>query len=101
MSAEGVELLAGSPFFEGFDRSDVAELAGQARMVAFEAGERVFAEGEPPLTQYALDCRAPSLTCATLTGRRGVSGFLSPTDLAIRPPGRLPRQPARSARVTS
>ncbi len=23
MSAEGVELLAGSPFFEGFDRSDV------------------------------------------------------------------------------
>jgi len=54
VSAETLELLAGSPFFEGFDPRDLAELASHARMVAFGAGERVFAEGEPATALFLL-----------------------------------------------
>jgi CRP-like cAMP-binding protein/1-acyl-sn-glycerol-3-phosphate acyltransferase len=71
VSAEGVELLAGSPFFEGFDRSDVAELAGQARIVAFQAGERVFAEGEPATALFLLISGAVELSFGGQAGQDG------------------------------
>jgi CRP-like cAMP-binding protein/1-acyl-sn-glycerol-3-phosphate acyltransferase len=61
VSAEAAELLAGSPFFEEFDPGDLAELASCARMVACEAGERIFAEGEPATALFLLTSGAVEL----------------------------------------
>jgi CRP-like cAMP-binding protein/1-acyl-sn-glycerol-3-phosphate acyltransferase len=65
MSAETLELLAGSPFFEGFDPRDLAELASHARVVAFRATERVFAEAEPATALFLLVSGAVELSFAT------------------------------------
>jgi CRP-like cAMP-binding protein len=62
VSADTFELLAGSPFFEEFDPADLAELAGHARTVAFEAGERIFAQGEPATALFLLASGAVELS---------------------------------------
>jgi len=69
VTAETFELLADSPFFEGFDRSYVTELAGHARMVAFEAGERVFAEGELATALFLLASGAVELSFGAQAGQ--------------------------------
>jgi CRP-like cAMP-binding protein/1-acyl-sn-glycerol-3-phosphate acyltransferase len=71
VSGGTVELLAASSFFEGFDPQDLAELAGQARMVAFEAGERVFAEGEPATALFLLVSGAVELSFGGQAGQKG------------------------------
>src|SRR6266498_2402228 len=71
MSAETLELLAGSPFFEGFDPQDLAELAGHARMIAFQAAERVFAEAEPATALFLLVSGAVELSFATQADQEG------------------------------
>jgi CRP-like cAMP-binding protein/1-acyl-sn-glycerol-3-phosphate acyltransferase len=71
VSAETLELLAGSPFFEGFDPRDLAELAGHARMVAFGAGERVFAEGEPATALFLLVSGAVELSFSGQASQKG------------------------------
>lgn len=69
MSAETLELLAGSPFFEGFDPQDLAELASHARMIAFQATERVFAEGDPATAFFLLVSGAVGLSFAAEVGK--------------------------------
>src|SRR6266498_1138272 len=71
MSAETLELLAGSPFFEGFDPQDLAELAGHARMIAFQAAERVFAEAEPATALFLLVSGAVELSFAPQADQEG------------------------------
>src|SRR6266511_2544052 len=71
MSAETLELLAGSPFFEGFDPQDMAELAGHALMIAFQAAERVFAEAEPATALFLLVSGAVELSFATQADQEG------------------------------
>jgi CRP-like cAMP-binding protein/1-acyl-sn-glycerol-3-phosphate acyltransferase len=70
VTAETLELLAHSPFFEGFDPQDLAELASYARMVAFEAGERVFAEGEPATGLFLLTSGAVELSFGRQAGQK-------------------------------
>ena len=69
MTAETLELLADSLFFERFDPQDLAELAGHARMVAFGADERVFAEGEPATALFLLVSGAVELSFAGQAGQ--------------------------------
>jgi CRP-like cAMP-binding protein/1-acyl-sn-glycerol-3-phosphate acyltransferase len=64
MSAETLELLAGSPFFEGFDPRDLAELASHARVIAFQASELVFAEADPATALFLLVSGAVELSFA-------------------------------------
>jgi CRP-like cAMP-binding protein len=71
MSAETLELLAGSPFFEGFDPQDLAELAGHASVVTFQAGQRVFAEAEPATALFLLVSGAVELSFATRADKEG------------------------------
>ena len=71
-AAEALQLLADSPFFEGFDRGDLAELSRRARMVAVEAGTRVFTEGEPATTFYLLASGAVEIAFAGPAGRRSI-----------------------------
>jgi CRP-like cAMP-binding protein/1-acyl-sn-glycerol-3-phosphate acyltransferase len=70
MSGETLELLANSPFFEGFDPQDLAELASHARMVTFQATERVFAEGDPATAFFLLVSGAVELSFATQADQR-------------------------------
>jgi CRP-like cAMP-binding protein len=71
MSAETLELLAGSPFFEGFDPQDLAELASHARMIAFQSTERVFAEGDPATAFFLLVSGAVELSFDTQADKEG------------------------------
>jgi CRP-like cAMP-binding protein/1-acyl-sn-glycerol-3-phosphate acyltransferase len=68
VSADIVQLLADSPFFGGFDPQDLAELAGHARMVAFQADERIFAQGEPATALFLLASGAVELSFAGQAG---------------------------------
>jgi CRP-like cAMP-binding protein/1-acyl-sn-glycerol-3-phosphate acyltransferase len=70
VTAETLELLADSPFFEGFDPQDLAELASHARMVAFETGERIFAQGEPATALFLLASGAVELSFDAQTGQK-------------------------------
>jgi 1-acyl-sn-glycerol-3-phosphate acyltransferase len=69
VTAETLELLADSPFFEGFDPQDLAELASHARMVAFAAGSRVFAQGEPATALFLLASGAVELSFGAQAGQ--------------------------------
>jgi len=48
------ELLATHPFFAGLGADDVALLAGCGRNVQFDAGEKIFREGEPADQFYVI-----------------------------------------------
>jgi len=61
------QIVADSPVFEGLTREQLELIAGCARNVGFEAGERMFREGEPADTFYlvrkgrvALSTHAPA-----------------------------------------
>ncbi len=73
MSAETLALLSGSPFVEGFDPQDLAELAGHARIAAFQPGEQVFAEGTPATALYLLVSGAVELSFAGPAGGEDVA----------------------------
>ena len=47
MTTASFEALRASPFFDRIADEDVAELAGRAGWLYYEAGERMFTEGEP------------------------------------------------------
>jgi hypothetical protein len=51
---EALEHLLGSPFLEGFDPRDLAELARRATVVGFEESEPVFTQGNPATCLYLL-----------------------------------------------
>jgi CRP-like cAMP-binding protein/1-acyl-sn-glycerol-3-phosphate acyltransferase len=68
VSAETLALLADSPFFAGFDPRDLAVLYEHARMVTFQAGTRVFAEGEPAAALFLLASGAVELSFAGQAG---------------------------------
>ena len=59
--AEALERLLGSPFLEGFDPRDLAELARRATVVSFEESERVFTQGNPATCLYLLVAGAVEL----------------------------------------
>jgi CRP-like cAMP-binding protein/1-acyl-sn-glycerol-3-phosphate acyltransferase len=71
-AAVALQLLADSPFFEGFDRRDLVELSRRARMVAVEANTPVFTEGEPATTFYLLASGAVEIAFAGPAGRRSI-----------------------------
>ena len=73
MSASTHELLERSPFLEGLDRRDLAELAGRAKMVAAGPGERLFAEGEPAAALFLLVSGAVELSFGGPAGGGGVA----------------------------
>ena len=73
MSASVHELLERSPFLEGLDRRDLAELAGRARMVAAGPGERVFVEGEPATSLFLLVSGAVEPSFGGPAGGEGVA----------------------------
>jgi CRP-like cAMP-binding protein len=52
--AEALGQLLGSPFFEGFDPRDLAELARGAAVVAFDTYERVFLQGDAATSLFLL-----------------------------------------------
>ena len=52
--AEALGQLLGSPFFEGFDPRDLADLARTATVVAFDRYERVFLQGDPATSLFLL-----------------------------------------------
>ena len=52
--AEVLEHLLGSPFLEGFDPRDLAELARRATVVSFDESEPVFTQGNPATCLYLL-----------------------------------------------
>ena len=60
--AEALEHLLGSPFLEGFDPRDLAELAPRATVVSFEESERVFTQGNPATCLYLLVAGAVELS---------------------------------------
>ena len=60
--AEALEHLLGSPFLEGFDPRDLAELARRATVVGFEESERVFTQGNPATCLYLLVAGAVELS---------------------------------------
>jgi CRP-like cAMP-binding protein/1-acyl-sn-glycerol-3-phosphate acyltransferase len=62
VSTAPLDLLADSPFFEGFDPRDLAELSGHARVVAFQAGTRIFTEGEPATGFFLLAAGAVEIS---------------------------------------
>jgi CRP-like cAMP-binding protein/1-acyl-sn-glycerol-3-phosphate acyltransferase len=76
-AAEALQLLADSPFFEGFDRRDLTELSRRARMVAVEANTPVFTEGEPATTFYLLASGAVEIAFAGPAGRRSIDHTVS------------------------
>ena len=59
---EALEHLLGSPFLEGFDPRDLAELARRATVVSFEESERVFTQGNPATCLYLLVAGAVELS---------------------------------------
>ena len=59
---EALEHLLGSPFLEGFDLRDLAELAPRATVVSFEESERVFTQGNPATCLYLLITGAVELS---------------------------------------
>jgi CRP-like cAMP-binding protein/1-acyl-sn-glycerol-3-phosphate acyltransferase len=69
VNAQPFQPLADSPFFEGFDPQDLAVLSGYARMVAFEAGARIFAEGQPATALFLLASGAVKLAFAGPAGQ--------------------------------
>jgi CRP-like cAMP-binding protein/1-acyl-sn-glycerol-3-phosphate acyltransferase len=69
VSAAPLDLLGDSPFFEGFDRRDLVELSGHARMVAFQAGTRIFTEGEPATAFFLLASGAVDISFAGPAGQ--------------------------------
>ncbi len=72
MSAAPLHLLSDSPFFEGFDPRDLAELSRHARMVAVEAGARIFTEGEPATSFFLLASGAVEISFAGPAGQNTV-----------------------------
>jgi CRP-like cAMP-binding protein len=60
--AEALEHLLGSPFLEGFDPHDLAELARRATVVGFEESEPVFTQGNPATCLYLLVAGAVELS---------------------------------------
>jgi CRP-like cAMP-binding protein len=69
VSTAPLDLLADSPFFEGFDPRDLVELSGHARMVAFQAGTRIFIEGEPATGFFLLASGAVDISFAGPAGQ--------------------------------
>jgi CRP/FNR family cyclic AMP-dependent transcriptional regulator len=69
VSAAPLALLADSPFLAGFDPQDLAELAGHARMVAFQADERIFAQGEPAAAFFLFASGAVELSFGGQAGQ--------------------------------
>ena len=69
MSAAPLQLLADSPFFEGFDPQDLAELARHARMVDVEAGMWIFTEGAPATAFFLLASGTVDISFAGPGGR--------------------------------
>jgi CRP-like cAMP-binding protein/1-acyl-sn-glycerol-3-phosphate acyltransferase len=72
VSTAPLDLLSDSPFFEGFDRRDLAELSGHARMVAVEAGTRIFTEGEPATSFFLLASGAVEISFVGPAGQNTV-----------------------------
>jgi CRP-like cAMP-binding protein len=66
--AEALEQLFGSPFFEGFDPRDLAELARVATVVAFETHERVFLQNDPATCLFLLVSGAVELRVGRAVG---------------------------------
>ena len=67
--AEALEHLLGSPFLEGFDPRDLAELAPRATVVSFEESEPVFTQANPATCLYLLVAGAVELSVEGKGGR--------------------------------
>jgi CRP-like cAMP-binding protein len=66
--AEALEHLLGSPFLEGFDPRDLAELARRATLVGFDESERVFTQGNPATCLYLLVAGTVELSVGGMGG---------------------------------
>ena len=72
---EALEHLLASPFLEGFDPRDLAELARRATVVSFDQSEPVFTQGNPATCLYLLVAGTVELS----VGREGGPGLVVET----------------------
>ena len=67
---EAMEHLLASPFLEGFDPRDLAELARRATVVSFDQSEPVFTQGNPATCLYLLVAGTVELSVGGEVGPR-------------------------------
>src|SRR4051812_15475906 len=65
MSKLAERILAGAPFFEHFPPEEIGQLAAWARLVRYEGGAQIFAEGEPATRFWVLVSGAVDLSYRT------------------------------------